>query len=290
MEKLLSKLDPTKRVMYSLKFSAFIYSFIFIFYLLNTLIELPKIFSLIYFIAPIISIISGLTLIRYYYKLNFTWANYNKIGAVLSLFVSIIFSISLVVFLDVNKSNYTINDLIDKTGMVVFEILLFSFVAYMPFVLISIITGVFLEKSSYKIKLKRLLSIIFIVWALYKLFSSFNSEKKSYGIDTDGDGIKDAFDTNGDGLIDTIKFDSNGDGRIDTALSDLNGDGLIDTIASDTNGDGILDTFLSDSNGDGAVDTIASDMSGDGRIDTIIKDVNSDGVADVMIRGKNRNA
>lgn len=277
MEKLLSKLDPTKRVMYSLKFSAFIYSFILIFYLLNILIKLPKSYDLIYFIAPIISIISGLTLIRYYYKLNFTWANYNKIGAVLSLFVSILFSISLVVFLDVNKSHYTINDLIDKTGMVVFEILLFSFVAYIPFVLISIITGVFLEKSSYKIKLKRLLSIIFIVWALYKLFSSFNSEKKSYGVDTDGDGIKDAFDTNGDGLIDTIKFDSNGDGILDTAFSDLNGDGLIDTIASDTNGDGLIDT-------------IVSDMNGDGRIDTIIKDVNSDGVADIIIRGRNRNA
>lgn len=277
MEKLLSKLDPTKRVMYSLKFSAFIYSFILIFYLLNILIKLPKSYNLIYFIAPIISIISGLTLIRYYYKLNFTWANYNKIGAVLSLFVSILFSISLVVFLDVNKSHYTINDLIDKTGMVVFEILLFSFVAYIPFVLISIITGVFLEKSSYKIKLKRLLSIIFIVWALYKLFSSFNSGKKSYGVDTDGDGIKDAFDINGDGLIDTIKFDSNGDGILDTAFSDLNGDGLIDTIASDTNGDGLIDT-------------IVSDMNGDGRIDTIIKDVNSDGVADIIIRGRNRNA
>lgn len=276
MEKLLSKLDPTKRVMYSLKFSAFIYSFILIFYLLNILIKLPKSYDLIYFIAPIISIISGLTLIRYYYKLNFTWANYNKIGAVLSLFVSILFSISLVVFLDVNKSHYTINDLIDKTGMVVFEILLVSFVSYIPFVLISIITGVFLEKSSYKIKLKRLLSIIFIVWALYKLFSSFNSEKKSYGVDTDGDGIKDAFDTNGDGLIDTIKFDSNGDGILDTAFSDLNGDGLIDTIASDTNGDGLIDT-------------IVSDMNGDGRIDTIIKDVNNDGVADIIIRGRNRN-
>lgn len=281
MKKLLSKLDPTKRVMYSLKFSSFVYSFILIFCLLNTLVELPKIFTIIYFIAPIISIISGLTLIRYYYKLNFTWVNYNKIGAVLTLFVSIFFSISLEV-LDVNNNHYTINDLIDKTGEV--------FVIYIFLVLISIITGIFLEKSSYLIKLKRLLSIIFIVWSLYKLFSSFNSGKKSYGVDTDGDGIKDAFDTNGDGLIDTIKFDSNGDGILDKALSDLNGDGLIDTVASDTNGDGIFDTFLSDSNGDGSIDTIASDMNGDGRIDTIIKDVNSDGVADVMIRGRNRNA
>jgi nitrogen fixation/metabolism regulation signal transduction histidine kinase len=277
MEKLLSKLDPTKRVMYSLKFSAFIYSFILIFYLLNILIKLPKSYNSIYFIAPVFSIIIGLSIIRYYYKLNFTWANYNKIGAVLTLFVSILFSISLVVFLDVFENDFTINDLIDKTGMVVFEILLVSFIAYIPLVLISIITGVFLEKSSYKIKLKRLLSIIFIVWALYKLFSSFNSEKKSYGVDTDGDGIKDAFDTNGDGLIDTIKFDSNGDGILDTAFSDLNGDGLIDTIASDTNGDGLIDT-------------IVSDMNGDGRIDTIIKDVNSDGVADIIIRGRNRNA
>ena len=287
MEKLLSKLNPTKRVMYSLKFSAFIYSFIFIFFILSTLVKLPDILISIYFIIPVITIIIGLTLIRYYYKLNFTWANYNKIGVLLSIFVSIFASIILVLTEIYDSSNEaTKNGDIGVWYMGFFIGLLLIFPAL---TLISIITGIFLEKSSYMIKLKRLLSIIFIVWALYKLFSSFNSEKKSYGVDTDGDGIKDAFDTNGDGLIDTIKFDSNGDGILDTALSDLNGDGLIDTIASDTNGDGIFDTLLSDSNGDGAVDTIASDMNGDGRIDTIIKDVNSDGVADVMIRGKNRN-
>ena len=121
-------------------------------------------------------------------------------------------------------------------------------------ILLSVIFGIFFEKTSVKIKLKRLLSIIFFVWALYKLITSFSSSKEE-----------------------EVGFDTDGDGKIDTTFIDTDGDGISETIVQDTDGDGIIDKISSDTDGDGLIDTVVADTDGDGLADTIIKDVDLDG-------------
>jgi hypothetical protein len=120
--------------------------------------------------------------------------------------------------------------------------------------LLSVIFGIFFEKTSVKIKLKRLISVIFFVWALYKLITSFSSSKEE-----------------------EVGFDTDGDGKIDTTFVDTDGDGIAETIAQDTDGDGIIDKISSDTDGDGLIDTVVADTDGDGLSDTIIKDIDVDG-------------
>ena len=62
-------------------------------------------------------------------------------------------------------------------------------------IIFSVIAGIFFEKSPLKTKLKRLISIILFVWAIYNLFQSLlNKKDNSYGIDSDGDGISDGIE------------------------------------------------------------------------------------------------
>lgn len=140
--------------------------------------------------------------------------------------------------------------------------------------LFPITVGIFLEKSSTGLKLKRLLSVLLFVWTIYKLFTSFSnseeSETKNNGIDTDGDGVSDTFDTNGDGVIDTSYVDTDGDGISDTIAKDSDGDGLVDTVYSDSNGDGKIDSFIKDTDGDGISDIGIIDTDGDGRPDRLV--------------------
>lgn len=129
-----------------------------------------------------------------------------------------------------------------------------------PFVsgmLVSSIISIFLEKGPIKHKIKRLISIILFVWALYEIVTNLlkgeSNDEEEVGFDTDGDG------------------------KIDTTFVDTDGDGIVDTIGQDTDGDGIIDKISSDTDGDGLIDTVVADTDGDGFTDTIIKDIDVDG-------------
>lgn len=111
-------------------------------------------------------------------------------------------------------------------------------------------------------------------------------------IDTDGDGVMDAWDQRGDGRADT--WDTDGDGRPDAI--DRDGDGQPDEPGAapgaadpatgspaaeasnpptiDSNGDGTMDAW--DTDGDGQAD--AWDIDGDGQPDSY--DTDGDGAPD----------
>ena len=167
LKELLLKLDPTQRWDYSFKFS--IFSFI-VSLVLSLVFNL--VFSIFYGIGisfyffegvvlqgillSIIGLITGLTLIRYFYKLNYTWSGFNKTGSIISLFY---FLYSFILFLIFDIDFF-------------YERLLFFLFMY---TITTAISGIFLEKTSYKIKFKRLLGVILFVWAIYKLITSFTS-------------------------------------------------------------------------------------------------------------------
>jgi hypothetical protein len=178
-------------------------------------------------------------LYRYKSQVILTWLGFIKVGALISMFYLIFFSGFTMIF-----------DKLDREG----EQLATAFlgIAY------SVIAGIFFEKSPIKVKLKRILSIILIVWAIYNLVQSFLNNDSRSSLDTNGDGIKDSFDTDGDGMVDTILIDSDGDGINDMVAMDANHDGIIDTVTADTDRDGILDTAVLDRNQDGRIDNIIS--------------------------------
>ena len=123
-------------------------------------------------------------------------------------------------------------------------------------------------------------------------------EMGSSGIDTDGDGIDDAFDVDV-----TSGTDANNDG-VDDALApdtrDFDGDGVADYLDTDSDNDGIADgieagLLMTDSDGDGIVDSLdvdstgGTDANGDG-IDDAIALLNSDGNGEPDYRDRDSDA
>ena len=107
-----------------------------------------------------------------------------------------------------------------------------------------IVAGIFFEKSTVKVKFKKLLSLILFFWAIYNIIQSFTKNDSQGSIDTDGDGVDDSFDTDGDGIVDTQFIDSDGDGINDMVAFDINKDGKMDTVGVDTNRNGKIDTII----------------------------------------------
>jgi hypothetical protein len=185
------------------------------------------------------------------------WYDFNVVSLINVIISSVILLLWVVLFYDLDEKY--------------FLFFIFSFVINL---IPTVIVGIFLEKGPIGLKLKRLLSVILFVWAIYKLFTSFSnsdeSETKSNGVDTDGDGVSDTFDTNGDGVMDTSYVDTDGDGISDTIAMDSDGDGLVDTVFSDSNGDGKIDSFIKDTDRDGISDIVVIDTDGDRRLDKLV--------------------
>ncbi|WP_216597463.1 invasin domain 3-containing protein [Marinagarivorans algicola] len=102
-----------------------------------------------------------------------------------------------------------------------------------------------------------------------------SAEAGSQGLDTDQDGIDDAFDVDQTGGV-----DANNDGIDDSAaLRDSDGDGTPDYIDPDSDNDGIDDKTegTSDTDGDGLIDAIDPDSDGDGMSDADESTLDSDG-------------
>lgn len=130
-------------------------------------------------------------------------------------------------------------------------------------------------------------------------------------IDTDGDGIHDAVDTDddndglsdlqegngvvdtdGDGIPDSLDTDSDNDGIPDAQeTGDSDGDGIPDSqepnntdVSTDTDGDGIPDDIDTDDDNDGLSDDEEGnglvDTDGDGIPDSLDPDSNNDGIGD----------
>lgn len=191
------------------------------------------------FIFPFVFVISSFIVHRVLTRYLSTWKGYILFGIRLSLMAMIL---NLVLFSSILKmQNY-------ETGMIMVFHGLYV-------IALSIILGIFFEKSSFKRKMKNLLSVVLFVWAIYKIYDDLaNGNNDSEGYDTNGDGISDSFDMDGDGNIDTVFVDTDGDGVFETIARDTTGDGIIDAVVSDVDGDGIIDTILKDKNGDGIVD------------------------------------
>lgn len=186
------------------------------------------------------------------------WFDFNVVSFILAAIYALI-SLTIGVVFDGIDDNKAIGALL--------ALFLFSIIP-------SVIIGIFLEKGPFLTKMKRLLSIVLFVWALYKLFTSFSNsednESKSAGVDNDGDGFADTFDIDGDGVMDTAFMDTNGDGISDMIAKDSDGDGLVDKVFADLNNDGKIDSFVKDIDKDGFTDIGLVDSDGDGLPDKVI--------------------
>ncbi len=209
------------------------------------------------FFSPTILIIINLFLFKKNEDDKLKWFDFNIVSF-------IVVTISSLIVLTLGIFLYEIKD--NRLG--------FFILTFVLNIIPSVIVGIFMEKGPIKTKLKRLFSIILFVWALYKLFTAFsNSEKtesKIGGLDNDGDGIADTFDTDGDGVMDTSFMDTDGDGISDMIAKDSDGDGLVDKVFADTNNDGKIDSFMKDIDGDGISDIGIVDTDGDGRADKLV--------------------
>ena len=130
-------------------------------------------------------------------------------------------------------------------------------------------------------------------------FVDSNGDNINDAYDTDVDGIMDLFDldSDNDGIADLVEaggVDTNGDGRVDGAFADSDGDGLHNTYDASTGGDaianfdvdsdGVINYHDLDSDNDGIPDIIeagGTDANNDGRIDGFA-DADNDGFADAV--------
>jgi hypothetical protein len=81
----------------------------------------------------------------------------------------------------------------------------------------------------------------------------------------------------------TQGFDTDGDGVADTLALDTTGDGVADAFARDTNGDNVIDTYQFDRNQDGLIDGEAVDMDGDGHFETVGADNDQNGLFETIV-------
>ena len=104
------------------------------------------------------------------------------------------------------------------------------------------------------------------------------------GVDSDGDGIDDAFDPDAGGAS-PVAADVDDDGRPAYLDLDADGDGLAEflecedpTDCPDTDGDGLADYLDPDSDGDGIADAIeGTDLDADGAPDLVASGTDADG-------------
>ena len=164
-------------------------------------------------------------LYRYKSNIVLTWVGYIKVGASFSFFYLLFVSVLGMFF--------------KFYGEPVFQIILLLFA-----ILYSVVLGIFFENSPIKVKIKKIISLILFVWAIYNIIRYFTSDDAKGSLDTNGDGKDDSFDTDGDGIVDTVFMDSDGDGVNDMIALDTNHDGKIDTIAADTDRNGSIDTIV----------------------------------------------
>jgi len=176
-------------------------------------------------------------LYRYKSNIVLTWVGYIKVGASFSFFYILFVTVLGMFFKFYGESG--------------FQIILLLFAIFY-----SVVLGIFFEDSPVKVKIKKIVSLILFVWAIYNIIRYFTSDDAKGSLDTNGDGEDDSFDTDGDGIVDTVFIDSDGDGINDMVALDTNHDGKIDTVALDTDHDGKIDMVAADTNKNGNIDTI----------------------------------
>ena len=255
-QKLMS-LDKSSNVKFSTKFSLLTLLFSFLPLLVINFISADKTVVVYMMLLNFASITAAFYLFKYKSQIILTWIGFIKLGSLISLLNGLYFLVPG--FLFSFNSDRLFGDV-----LVINSIL---------GVLFSIIACIFFENSPMKTKIKRLVSVVLFVWAIYNVIQRFLSSDKSgnesYGIDSDGDGVADSFDTDGDGKIDTMLIDSDRDGVNDMVAYDTDHDGIIDTVAADTDHDGRIDSVLADTNKDGRADIALNDLDSDGKTDTI---------------------
>ena len=103
-------------------------------------------------------------------------------------------------------------------------------------------------------------------------------------VDANNDGINDFYDTDQDGIINSLDLDSDNDGIADLVEAggiDTNGDGVVD-ITTDTDGDGLANIYDTDN---GGVNIANLDTDGDGIKNAYDLDSDGDGIPDVIEAG-----
>jgi hypothetical protein len=104
-------------------------------------------------------------------------------------------------------------------------------------------------------------------------------------VDSNGDNINDAYDTDVDGVMDLFDLDSDNDGIADLAEAggvDTDGDGRVDGAFADSDADGLHNTYDASSGGDAIANR---DTDGDGVVNSKDLDSDNDGIPDVVEAG-----
>jgi len=250
-------LDKSSNTKFSTKFSLLTLLFTFFPLLLISFISRDKTVVVYMMLFNFASIATAFYLFKYKSKIILTWPGFIKLGALISVLNALCFLIPGFLF------GF-------NTDRLFGDVLIINSILG---ILFSIIAGIFFENSPMKTKLKRLVSVVLFVWAIYNFIQRFlgsdKSDNESYSIDSDGDGVADSFDTDGDGKVDTMFIDSDGDGTNDMIAYDTDHDGIIDTVAADTDNDGRIDSVLADTDKDGRADIAINDLDSDGKADSI---------------------